>query len=103
MPPYDPYRLLYRHNIGSTALMRRGMVEDVAGFDSNFTGYEDWEYWVHALECGWQGRRVEAVAAAVPSTRPQPPLPTPAPNTATPFVNFVASTRACTTATADCD
>jgi glycosyltransferase involved in cell wall biosynthesis len=61
MPPYDPYRLLYRHNIGSTALMRREMVRDVAGFDSEFSGYEDWEYWVHALARGWRGRRVEDV------------------------------------------
>jgi glycosyltransferase involved in cell wall biosynthesis len=61
MPPYDPYRLLYRHTIGATALMRREMVEDVAGFDSEFVGYEDWEYWVHALARGWRGRRVEEV------------------------------------------
>ncbi len=61
MPPYDPYRLLYRHNIGSTALMRRELVQDVAGFDAEFGGYEDWEYWVHALARGWHGRRVEEV------------------------------------------
>jgi glycosyltransferase involved in cell wall biosynthesis len=61
LPPYDPYRLLYRHNIGSTALMRRGLVEDVGGYDPSFSGYEDWEFWVHALACGWHGRRVEEV------------------------------------------
>lgn len=61
MPPYDPYRLLYRHNIGSTALMRRELVQDVAGYDSEFAGYEDWEYWVHALARGWRGRRVDDV------------------------------------------
>jgi glycosyltransferase involved in cell wall biosynthesis len=61
MPPYDPYRLLFRHNIGSTALMRRELVRDVAGFDAEFGGYEDWEYWVHALARGWRGRRVEDV------------------------------------------
>ena len=61
LPPYDPYRLLYRHNIGSTALMRRGLVEDVGGFDPSFSGYEDWEFWVHALARGWRGRRIEEV------------------------------------------
>jgi glycosyltransferase involved in cell wall biosynthesis len=61
MPPYDPYRLLYRHNIGSVALTRRGLFEDVGGYDPAFDGYEDWELWVHALACGWRGRRVEAV------------------------------------------
>ncbi len=61
MPGYDPYRLLYRHNIGATALMRRELIQDVAGFDPQFAGYEDWEYWVHALAHGWRGRRVEDV------------------------------------------
>ena len=61
MPPYDPYRLLYRHNIGSVALMRHALFEDVGGYDPTFKGYEDWEFWLHTLERGWRGRRVEAV------------------------------------------
>jgi glycosyltransferase involved in cell wall biosynthesis len=61
LPPYDPYRLLFRHNIGPTALMRRELVEDVGGYDSAFRGYEDWEFWLHALERGWRGRRVTEV------------------------------------------
>jgi glycosyltransferase involved in cell wall biosynthesis len=61
MPPYDPYRLLYRHNIGSVALTRRELLEDVGGYDPLFRGYEDWEFWLHALERGWRGRRIEAV------------------------------------------
>jgi GT2 family glycosyltransferase len=61
MPRYDPYRLLFRHNIGSTALIRREVVEAVGGYDPAFSGYEDWEFWLHALERGWQGRRVEEV------------------------------------------
>ncbi len=61
MPPYDPYRLLFRHNIGSTALIRRELFDAVGGYDPTFVGYEDWEFWLHALECGWRGVRVEAV------------------------------------------
>jgi GT2 family glycosyltransferase len=61
MPPYDPYRLLFRHNIGSTALVRTELFEDVGGYDPQFAGYEDWELWVHALARGWRGRRVEQV------------------------------------------
>ncbi|MBA3807106.1 MAG: glycosyltransferase family 2 protein [Solirubrobacterales bacterium] len=61
MPPYDPYRLLYRHNIGSVALTRRELFEDIGGYDPAFDGYEDWELWVHALARGWRGERVEAV------------------------------------------
>jgi glycosyltransferase involved in cell wall biosynthesis len=60
-PDYDPYRLLYRHTIGLSALMRRELVEDTGGFDPAFEGYEDWELWVNALAHGWRGRRVDAV------------------------------------------
>lgn len=59
LPPYDPYRLLYRHMIGLTALVRRQVLQDTGGFDPSFHGYEDWELWVHALAHGWQGKRVE--------------------------------------------
>ena len=58
MPEYDPYRLLYRHMIGSTALMRREVFEATGGFDPEFRGFEDWEFWLHALEHGYEGRRV---------------------------------------------
>ena len=61
MPPYDPYRLLYRHNIGTAALIRRELFEDVGGYDTAFAGYEDWEFWLHALARGWRGRRAEQV------------------------------------------
>lgn len=61
MPPYDPYRLLYRHTIGSTALMRRQLFEGTGFYDPAFDGYEDWEFWLQALARGWRGERVEAV------------------------------------------
>jgi glycosyltransferase involved in cell wall biosynthesis len=57
-PPYDAYRLIYRHIVGSTALMRRALFEDVGGFDPAFSAYEDWEFWVHALAHGWRGKAV---------------------------------------------
>jgi glycosyltransferase involved in cell wall biosynthesis len=60
-PPYDPYRLLDRHLIGPTALMRRELVLDVGGYDPAFRIYEDWEIWVNALAHGWRGVRVDRV------------------------------------------
>lgn len=60
-PPYDPYKLLYRHIIGPTGLMRSELVADTAGFDGNFPHYEDWEFWVNALAHNWRGERIEAV------------------------------------------
>ena len=60
-PPYDPYKLIYRHIIGSTALMRRELFEQVGGFDPDITGYEDWDFWLSALHNGWRGENVDAV------------------------------------------
>lgn len=60
-PPYDPYKLLYRHMIGLSGLMRRELFEDTGGFDEAFTQFEDWELWVNALAHGWRGRQVDAV------------------------------------------
>jgi glycosyltransferase involved in cell wall biosynthesis len=61
IPAYDPYKLLYRSLVGSTALMRRQLLNDVGGFDPAFSGYEDWEFWLHALSEGWHGQRVQEV------------------------------------------
>lgn len=60
-PPYDPYKLLYRHIVGSTALMRRALFDDIGGYDPAFTAYEDWEFWLHALACGWRGEAVQQI------------------------------------------
>lgn len=60
-PPFDPYKLLYRHIIGSTALMRRALFDDVGGYDPAFSAYEDWEFWLHALACGWHGEFVDSI------------------------------------------
>jgi GT2 family glycosyltransferase len=60
-PPYDPYRLLYRHTIGLSALARREVFERTGGFDPDFEQFEDWELWVNALRHGWEGRQVDAV------------------------------------------
>jgi GT2 family glycosyltransferase len=60
-PPYDPYKLLYRHTIGLSALMRRELVRDTGGFDPAFEQFEDWELWVNALAHGWRGERVATV------------------------------------------
>jgi glycosyltransferase involved in cell wall biosynthesis len=66
MPGWDPYRLLYRHTIGPTALTRRELFDDVGGYDLEISrnvvmGYEDWEFWLHALANGWHGVKVPEV------------------------------------------
>jgi glycosyltransferase involved in cell wall biosynthesis len=61
LPEFDPYRLLYRHTIGLTALARTEVLQATGGFDPAFSHYEDWELWVHALAHGHEGVRVDAV------------------------------------------
>jgi glycosyltransferase involved in cell wall biosynthesis len=59
-PPYDPFKLLYRHTIGLSALARHALFEQTGGFDPTFKQFEDWELWVHALAHGWEGKQVDA-------------------------------------------
>jgi glycosyltransferase involved in cell wall biosynthesis len=61
LPPYNAYKLLYRHMIGSTAVFRHELLDQTGGFDPAFGGYEDWEFWLHALAHGWHGHRVDEV------------------------------------------
>lgn len=60
-PDYDPYRLLHRSIVMATSLMRREVFEAVGGFDAALPGYEDWDFYLGALELGWPGRRVPEV------------------------------------------
>ena len=59
-PAYDPLKLLDRHLIGPTALMRSELIRDTGGYDAAFALYEDWELWLAALGCGWHGVHVAA-------------------------------------------
>jgi glycosyltransferase involved in cell wall biosynthesis len=59
MPPFDPWRLLFRHIVGPTALMRTELVRATGGYDVTFRHYEDWEIWLHSLALGWNGRQVD--------------------------------------------
>jgi glycosyltransferase involved in cell wall biosynthesis len=61
-PELDAFRLLHRHIIGPVGLTRRALWEDVGGYDPAFrTGYEDWDFWLGALERGWRGAKVREV------------------------------------------
>jgi glycosyltransferase involved in cell wall biosynthesis len=60
-PDYDPYRLLHRPIISATSLIRRDLYEMVGGFDPQVEGFEDWDFYLGALEHGRTGRRVDEV------------------------------------------
>jgi len=60
-PDYDPYRLLHRSIVSATSLVRRAVFDEVGGFDPELAGYEDWDFYLGALEHGFTGRRVPEV------------------------------------------
>jgi glycosyltransferase involved in cell wall biosynthesis len=61
-PDYDPYRLLYRSIVPATSLLRLAVFEEVGGYDPEMRGaYEDWDFYLAALERGWRGQRVPEV------------------------------------------
>ncbi len=61
LPPYDPYRLLYRGIVGWIGLIRREAWEAAGGFDPALQGFEDWDFTLGALAAGWRGRRLDRV------------------------------------------
>ena len=61
LPPYDPFKLLHRHLIGPTALMRRELIDATGGYDEELAWFEDWELWIDALAHGLRGVRVDTV------------------------------------------
>lgn len=53
---FDPDRLLEWNYIHASALYRRSVWEQNRGYDSTMPvqGYEDWDFWLGALEHGWE-------------------------------------------------
>jgi glycosyltransferase involved in cell wall biosynthesis len=54
--PFDTNRLLLSNYIHNTALFRRSVWEQNGGYDGTMPlqGYEDWDFWLGALEHSWQ-------------------------------------------------
>jgi glycosyltransferase involved in cell wall biosynthesis len=61
LPDWDPYRMLYRSLVSATGLMRRELFDDAGGFDPELPGYEDWDFFLGAVERGWRGVRIPEV------------------------------------------
>lgn len=62
LPPWDPWRLLFRNIVTGTALIRTELLRATGGYDPDFRYYEDWELWIHALSLGWRGEQVNEPA-----------------------------------------
>jgi glycosyltransferase involved in cell wall biosynthesis len=53
--PFDLERLLERNYIPASALYRRSVWEQNNGYDvTMLQGFEDWDFWLSAVEHGWQ-------------------------------------------------
>jgi glycosyltransferase involved in cell wall biosynthesis len=54
--PIDIDQLLERNYIPVSALIRRTVWDQNGGYDGTMPvqGYEDWDFWVGAVECGWE-------------------------------------------------
>jgi len=51
---FDPEQMLERNSLTASALYRRSIWEQNGGYDeAMLQGYEDWDFWVGALERGW--------------------------------------------------
>lgn len=54
--PFEPSRLLQWNYIDACAFYRRSIWEQNSGYDGTMPvqGFEDWDFWLGALERGWQ-------------------------------------------------
>lgn len=61
--PFDASRLLAGNYIDACAVYRRSIWEQNGGYDGTMPaqGFEDWDFWLGALEHGWQFRYIPEV------------------------------------------
>ncbi|NQU04687.1 MAG: glycosyltransferase, partial [Calditrichaeota bacterium] len=56
---FDPLKLLARNINPCHAMQRKALWEDVGGYNElMLLGYEDWDYWLSALEKGWRAELI---------------------------------------------
>jgi glycosyltransferase involved in cell wall biosynthesis len=54
VPELDLPRLLWSNYIDACAVVRRTVWSDCNGYDVAFTDWEDWDFWLSAVERGWR-------------------------------------------------
>jgi glycosyltransferase involved in cell wall biosynthesis len=59
VPSWDPILEMITNLHPPTALVRRSVFEQTGGFHEDMVeGYEDWDYWIRCIACGFRGVRV---------------------------------------------
>jgi glycosyltransferase involved in cell wall biosynthesis len=60
---FNEYSQLYVNGINITTLVRKSVWEQCGGFDEKMIdGYEDWEFWIHAMKYNWEFKKTDSVA-----------------------------------------
>ncbi|MBE9040224.1 glycosyltransferase [Oscillatoriales cyanobacterium LEGE 11467] len=57
VPDFNLYQLLIGNYIDACAIFRKQVWKDCGGYDPNIPeklGYEDWDFWLSAVEVGWE-------------------------------------------------
>jgi len=60
---YDPIQQVYVNQLPATAMYRRTTFEKIGGYDESMKlGYEDWEFWLHAMSKGCRFHKLEMIS-----------------------------------------
>jgi glycosyltransferase involved in cell wall biosynthesis len=61
-PSFDPGKLLLENFVEACSVFRKKIWEQCEGYDPAMTiGYEDWDFWISAMEKGWSFQLIEEV------------------------------------------
>lgn len=59
----DPKWQFIRNGMSATAIYKRAVFEQTEGYDETMLdGYEDWEFWLHAMRVGMRFRKVSGIS-----------------------------------------
>ncbi|UCF68245.1 MAG: glycosyltransferase [Acidobacteriota bacterium] len=58
---FDLKSMLASNYIDACAVFRRKVWSDCGGYDTNLTGFEDWELWINVAKRGWRFHHLDAV------------------------------------------
>jgi glycosyltransferase involved in cell wall biosynthesis len=58
VPEFQLPRMLWSNDVDACAVFRRAVWTDAGGYDSAFTEWEDWDFWLGAAARGWRFIRI---------------------------------------------
>lgn len=55
LPPFNKNDLLFNNIVANCSLFRKEAWRQAGGYNEQMKGYEDWDFWIALVECGWEG------------------------------------------------